>query len=343
MARCVFILLLPVLLSLSLLADARNNLLPLRKQENNDGDDSLILQDAFKQNPLRLPSEKENEMMMEVPQLVRRPWDRDQDQLPKETHNRFSVPPRLREKESDFVSRPRERESDSIFPLRKIERESDPIFLEGEREGQGKGSRFGHPGAGCHHHHGGEMKFGHLRGYGNHLRFRPQFRLSFFFTSPVDARLHGEEAVSSSFRSFPGEFLHRDESEESEFKPRERAFDRIGEGFPERVHTRHWRDHLRFRHQFPRSSSFFPSSGDHGEEAVSSSFRSFPGKFLPRTESEESRKRAFEGIGQSFPERKHSHGQWKWEFPNGEEQKDGRHEDPAAPWTDWLRSLFPRH
>jgi len=29
-------------------------------------------------------------------------------------------------------------------------------------------------------------------------------------------------------------------------------------------------------------------------------------------------------------------------FPADEEYKDGSHEDPAAPWMDWLRNLFPR-
>jgi len=340
MERCAFILLLPIFLSLSLFADASSNLLPLRGQENNEADGSVILQDASEQNSLlRLPSEKQNEMEIEVPQLVRRPWDGDQ--LPKVTHDWFSVAPRLREKESDSVSRPMEREGVSILPLRETERESDSIFLRGGR----KGWRFGHPGTGCHHHHGGEMKFGHRRGYGNHFRFRPQFILSFFFTVPGDARPHGEEAVSSSTRKFPGEFQPRDQNEEPEFKPRERAFDRIGEGFPERVHSRRWGHHLRLRPQFPRSSSF-PSYGDHGEEAVSSSFRSFSEESsLPGAENEEMGKRVFESIGEGFPEREHSHshGQWKREFPNGEEREDGRHEDEAAPWMDWLRSFFKRH
>jgi hypothetical protein len=262
MARCVLTALLPILLSLSLLADAHSNLLPLRNQEINEADDSLIPQDPSELIPLlRLPSEKENEMITEVPQLVRRPWDGDQ--LPKVTDDRFSVAPRLREKESDSISRPTEREGESISFLRETERERYSIFLRGGR----KGWRFGHPGIGRHHHHGGEMRFGHRRGYGNHFRFRPQF---------------------------------------------------------------------------PRSSSF-PSYGDHGKEAVSSSFRSFSEESsLPGAEKEELKKRVSERIGEGFPEREHSYGQWKWEFQNGEEHKDGRHEDEAAPWMDWLRSLFVR-
>lgn len=276
-------------------------------------------------------------MEIEVPQLVRRPWGGLGLQIPKETHDQISVAPRLRQEESDFISRPTEREVESNSPLK--ETESDSIFLRGGR----KGWRFGHRGAGCHHHHGGEMKFGHRRGYGNHFRFRSQFPLSFFYTVHGDARPHGAEAVSSSLRKFPGEFQPRDQNEEPEFKPRERAFDRIGEGFPERVHSRPWGHHLRFRPQFPRSSSF-PSYGGHGKEAVSSSFRSFSAESLPGAENEELGKRVFERTGEIFPEREDSHGQWKWDFPNGEEQKDGRHEYPAAPWTDWLRSLlFIRH
>jgi hypothetical protein len=52
MARSVLILLLPILLSLSLLGDAtRTNLLALRKQENNEEVGSVILQDAFEEKP----------------------------------------------------------------------------------------------------------------------------------------------------------------------------------------------------------------------------------------------------------------------------------------------------
>jgi hypothetical protein len=153
MARRVLILLLPVLFFLSLLADARNILLPSGGQENKVVDDPLVLHDAFEQNPLSLPSERKNEMKMDVRQIFRRPWYRYQSfnathnrssvarrpwyryQSFNGTHNRSSVALRLRGGASDFISRPREREGDFISPLRERERESDSIFL---GEGQEK-------------------------------------------------------------------------------------------------------------------------------------------------------------------------------------------------------------
>jgi hypothetical protein len=138
MARRVLILLLPVLFFLSLLADARDILLPSGEQENKVVDDPLVLHDAFEQNPLSLPSERKNEMKMDVRQIFRRPWYRYQSF--NGTHNRSSVALRLRGGASDFISRPREREGDFISPLRERERESDSIFL-GE-EGR-KGLRIG--------------------------------------------------------------------------------------------------------------------------------------------------------------------------------------------------------
>jgi hypothetical protein len=159
----------------------------------------------------------------------------DQVQLPTVTHGLFSLPAGLREGESDSVFHPREGEGDSILRPRKGE--SDSFFVVGGR----KGLRFGNRGAGCHHHHGGEMKFGHFREY--HLHFRPQFPRSNSFPSSGD---HGEETISSSFRSFPGEFLPQAENEESGFQPRERAFERVGGKpvFPEREHTRYECDRL---------------------------------------------------------------------------------------------------
>lgn len=93
-------------------------------------------------------------------------------------------------------------------------------------------------------------------------------------------------------------------------------------------------EHYHFRPQFPRPSPF-PCSGEHGKEAISASEISFPGEFRPRYEKKkpgfEPQERAFEHIGNGFPEREHNYphghvqGQWKWEFPNGEEHKHGRH------------------
>jgi hypothetical protein len=270
MGRSLIILLLPTLLSLSLSVGAtRNDLLPLRKPENNEDDDSLTLQDVLQQNAvLLLPNKKENEMMrIEVPELLGVP--RDEDQLPTGTLNRLSLLPHAREGKRDYIFDPREGEGDSI--LRPRRGGVDFNFLRERRN-----LRFGHPGAGCHqhrHNHGGEMKFRHFREDGP--RFRPQFPRSNSFPSSDGL---GEESVSSSFGSFSEESLPLAENKESWFQPRERAFERVGEKpvFPEREQTH-----------------------AHGR-----------------------------------------HGQGEGEFQNGEEHKDERHEVPAAPWMDWLRSLL---
>jgi hypothetical protein len=216
MGRSLIILLLPTLLSLSLSVGAtRNDLLPLSKPENNEDDDSLTLQDVFQQIAiLLLPSKKENEMMrIEVPELLGAP--RDEDQLPTGTPNRLTLLPRAREGKRDYIFDPREGEGDSI--LRPRRGGVDFNFLRERRN-----LRFGHPGAGCHHHrhhHGGEMKFRHFRGDG------PRFPRSNSFPSSEGL---GEESVSSSFRSFSEESLPQAENKESWFQPRERAFERIG-------------------------------------------------------------------------------------------------------------------
>lgn len=269
MDRSLIILLLLTLLSLSVGA-TRNDLLPLSKPENNEDDDSLTPQDVFQRNAvLLLPreKEKENEMMMKVPELFGTP--RDEDQLPTGTPNRLSLLPRVREGKRDYIFHQREGEGDSI--LRPRRGGVDFNFLRERR----RNLRFGHPGAGCHHHwhhHGGEMKFRHFREDGP--RFRPQFPRSNSFPSSEGL---GEESVSSSFGSFSEESLPQAENKESWFQPRERAFERVGEKpvFPEREQTH-----------------------AHGH-----------------------------------------HGQGEVEFQNGE-HKDERHEVPAAPWMDWLRSLL---
>lgn len=249
MGRSLIILLLPILLSLSLLIDAtRNDLLALSKQENNEEDDSLILQDVYQQNAVLLvPREKENEMMMEVPKLAGTP--RNENQLPTEIPNRLSLLPRVREGKSDYVFYPREGEGEGDSILRPRKGGIDFNFHRGRR---GWWSR--HTGAGCHHHshhHGGEMKFRHFRGDGPH--FRPQFPRSNSFPSSEDL---GEAAVSSSFRSFSEESLPElplaAENKESGFQPRERAFKRVGEQpvFPEWEHIHAHGRHDQWEREF---------------------------------------------------------------------------------------------
>merc|ERR1712151_1234283 len=210
MARCVSIFLLPILLSLSLLADATRYNLPLRKRENNnEKDDSVIIQDAFKHSRLLpLSSDSEIEMTMEVPQLGHPAWKTVR--VPTETHNRIIESPGL-------IETKREKES-----------------IEGI-----KGLRFGRRG-GCHGlHGGGKLKFRHFPMLPQGDRLRPQFRRSFVFPSSGDAHLHGEYdyKADSSVRSSPAMVMHQTENKESGFEPRETTFKRIGRSFPKRRHS----------------------------------------------------------------------------------------------------------
>lgn len=209
---------------------------------------------------------------------------------------------------------------------------------------------------------------------GDHFHARPQFPRPSLF--PYSGE-HGKEVISSSFRRFrerehnhphghgqgqwEWEFPNREEHKHGRHERHEYLHG------SEMKFRRFWGDgprgdHFRFRPQFPRPSSF-PSSESHEKEGISSlrksipeevrpraslssSFGSFQGEVRPRAENEkfgfQPRERAFERtVGRpDFPD----HGQLL--FPDSVEHKHEWHErreDPPAPWTDWLKSLFPGH